>query len=74
MVGYYVCRESSNPFALPAWQGGISFSNFGSTSDTVNSELMAGMKPDDCSMVIRSQVEGFTWTWLTECFIAHSHI
>ena len=42
--------------------------------DMVNSELVVGMKPGDSSVVILFQVDNFTHSLFTVCFVAQSHI
>ena len=40
----------------------------------VNSKSVMGTTPSDSNMVIGYQVDELTYTWLTEHFVAHSHI
>ena len=44
------------------------------SNNTVDSESVMGLKPDDSGVVIRYQVNEFTHTWSAEQFVAHSHI
>ena len=53
---------------------GSSFPGLVPSNDTVNSESVMGIKPDDSDVVIGYQVNEFTCTWSAECFVACSHI
>ena len=43
-------------------------------NNTVHSKSLVEVKPGDSGVVIRYHINGFTFTWLAENFIAHSQI
>ena len=66
----------SHPILLPSLHGGVgsSFPGLVPSDDTVNSESVMGIKPDDSGVVIGCQLDEFTHTWSAETFVAHFHI
>ena len=79
------CRVSPNLSAFLAWWGGVFFSGYVPSNDTVDSEStvhnhtvdsesVVDITPGDSGVVIGYQVDEFTHTWSAEWFVAHSHI
>ena len=60
----------------PSLHGGkeSSFPGLVPSDDTVNSESVVGVKPDDSGVVIGYQFNEFTHTWSAEWIVSHSHI
>ena len=61
---------ASHPITLSSLHGreGSSFPDLAPPNDTVNSELVLGMKPSDSVVIIGYQVDEFTHTWSAEAF------
>ena len=73
--------SAESPMPLPSLHSGEGFSFLGSVppgsaapDDTGNSKSVVWVKPGSSGVVIRFQVDEFTFAWSAEHFFVHSHI